>query len=187
MLDEYIEIDDIFVNNELKETKFTCDLGKCKGACCTMESEFGAPLLESEIKTIEEILPIVKKYLPKKNIKVIDNIGFHEEKMETLMTTSVDNRDCVFVYYDGDIAKCAIEKAFYNGEVEFKKPISCHLFPIRISDFGGPILRFEEYDICKCALEKGKATDLNVIQFCEDSLERAFGEEWLKKLKEVTK
>lgn len=185
MLDDYIEIDDIFVNSELIETKFTCDLGKCKGACCTMESQFGAPLLESEIEVIENILPIVKKYLPKKNIKVIEKKGFYEEKMETLMTTSVDNRDCVFIYYEGDIAKCAIEKAYYNGEVDFKKPISCHLFPIRVSDFGGPILRFEEYDICKCALEKGKKTNLSVLEFCQESLGRAFGEEWLNKLKKM--
>ena len=103
------------------------------------------------------------------------------------MIKSVDNRDCVFVYRDSqDVALCAIEKAFYAGEVDFIKPLSCHLFPIRISDFGGPVLRYEEYDECKPALENGENKNITIMNFCETSLKRSFGEEWFDKLKEYT-
>lgn len=184
MQKKFIEIQDVFVNSDVFETKFTCDLEKCKGACCTMESEFGAPLNEEEIFEIEEILPIVREYLSERNWSVINKNGFYEEKQGQLMTTSVNNRDCVFVYYEGDIAKCAIEKAYFDGKVKFRKPISCHLFPIRVTNFGGPVLKYEKYDDCYPALEKGSETNLSVFEFCKDALERAFGKLWFKQTKD---
>lgn len=179
-----IEIKEVIVNNQVFDTEFTCDLEKCKGACCTMESEFGAPLTEKEVERIDEILPTVKNYLSENSIDRIDEIGFWEKKQETLMTTSINNRDCVFVYYEGDIAKCAIEKAYFEGEVEFRKPISCHLFPIRVSDFGGPVLRFESYSECKPAKKLGKKTKINVFEFCKDALVRLYGKNWYENVKE---
>lgn len=177
----FIEIDDIILNPEIIETKFTCDLDKCKGACCTMESEFGAPVTVNEIKKIEGIVNKVKKYLPERHIKEIEENGFWENKYDQSMTRSINNRECVFVYYDGDVAKCGIEKAYINGEVKFRKPISCHLFPIRVSEFGGDVLRFEEYSECGPALEKGLETDLTVLEFCKDALKRLYGGEWFNK------
>ena len=184
MIKNYRNIDGISVSNDLHKIKFTCDLEKCKGACCTMESEYGAPIHESEIKIIEDLLPAIWDYLPKKSQKEIKKNGFHEFKEELHMIRSVNNRDCVFVYYDNSIAKCAIEKAYYEGKVDYVKPISCHLFPIRISDFGGPVLRYEEYSECKDALIKGLNTNLSVAQFCALPLERAFGKDWKNKILE---
>ena len=175
-------IDDVFINSDLFKTKFTCDLSKCKGACCTMDSEYGAPLKEEEIEKIDEVLPVLKKYLPKKNLKNIDKFGFWETKQNQLFIRSINRRECVFAVYDGDIAKCSLEKAFFDGNSNFRKPISCHLFPIRITEFGGTVLRYEEYSECEPALEKGKSTRLNVIQFCKDSLIRVFGKEWVEKV-----
>ena len=180
MQKKFVEIQDVFVNSDVFDTKFTCDLERCKGACCTMESEFGAPLNEDEVIEIENILPELKDYIPERNWNEIQKIGFYEEKQGQLMTTSINNRDCVFVYYDGDIAKCGIEKAFFDGKVEFRKPISCHLFPIRVSNFGGPVLKYEKYDNCYPALEKGEKTNLSVFEFCKDALHRAFGKLWYK-------
>lgn len=180
---DFIEIDDVIINNEIFDTKFTCDLDKCKGACCTMESEYGAPVTREEIAKIEEIYDVVKKYLPKRHVMEIEEKGFWYEKFGELMISSVNNRECVFVYYDGDIAKCGIEKACRNGEVDFLKPISCHLFPVRVSNFGGPVLRYEEYSECEPALRKGKKTGLNIANFCKEALGRAFGDEWLAKIK----
>ncbi len=182
MTPNFKNIDGISVSEKLHEVKFTCDLDKCKGACCTMESEYGAPIHESEIKIIEDLLPILWDYLPVKSREEIEKNGFWEIKEELHMIKSVNNRDCVFVYYENAIAKCSIEKAYYNGKTEFIKPISCHLFPIRISDFGGPILRYEEYDECRDALIKGLKTNLSIAQFCEVPLERTFGKEWKDKL-----
>lgn len=182
-----IDIDNILVNKDVIETKFTCDLSKCKGACCTMESEFGAPLTHEEIDIINEILPVLKDYIPEEYYEEIEKSGYWEEKQGILMTKSKDNRECLFVYYDGEVAKCAIEKAYYDGKVEFKKPISCHLFPIRVEDFGGPVLRYENYADCRDAVEFGRETGITVVNFCKESLVREYGEDWYNKLQERLK
>ncbi len=177
-----IEIDDVLVNSDITTTKFTCDLDVCKGACCTMESEYGAPLKAEEVKKIEKILPVVKEYLPEKSKKIIEKYGFYEERHTEFMTSSIGNKDCVFVFHENDVAKCAIEKAYFDDKVKFRKPISCHLFPIRVSDFGGAILRYEKYKDCECALEKGMQTQLSISEFCNDALEREFGKKFTQKL-----
>ncbi len=180
-----IPVEDVLVRKEIATTKFSCDLSKCKGACCTLESEYGAPLLDEEIDEIYKILHIVKEYLPELHKAKIEKEGFYEVKENELMTKSVDSKACVFVYYENDIAKCGIEKAFYDGKISFKKPISCHLFPIRISKFGGDILRYEKFSECKPALEKGEILNTTVVDFCKDSLERLYGKKWYEKLKEI--
>lgn len=179
---DFENLDGVLVSREIFRTKFTCDLKKCKGACCTMKSEYGAPLNEDEIKIIENYLPKVKEYLPKKSIKEIEKNGFWEEKENELMTRSHGDTDCVFVYYESDVAKCAIEKAYLEKKIDFIKPISCHLFPIRISDFGGDVVRYEEYADCKPALEKGEETGLSVAEFCRTSLERIYNINFMKKI-----
>ena len=149
-----IFIDDVVVGDEIITQKFVCDLEKCKGACCTLKSEFGAPLLEEEIPLIEENYAEVEKYLSEKHKKALNTNGFYEEKYGELMISSIDNKACVFVYYDNDIAKCGLEKAYLEGKSSFKKPISCHLFPIRISKFGGDVLRYEKFTECIHAEKK---------------------------------
>ncbi len=178
----YVTVDKTLVDSKIFTKKFTCDLSKCKGACCTIESEYGAPLEKDEIETIEKFLPEIKKYLSKRNSDEIEKNGFWEYKAETYMTRSINNRDCVFVYYEGDVAKCAIEKAYLNKEIDFQKPISCHLFPIRISDFGGPILKYEEYKDCEPALEKGEETGLSIARFLKEPIIRIYGEKYYSEL-----
>lgn len=183
----FFELDDIVVNIDVVLTRFECDLTKCKGACCTMESDFGAPVTEEEIAEIEKILPVVKDYIPNEHYKAIQKKGFWYKRLDQLMISSINNRECVFSFYEGDVAKCGIEKACREGKFDFLKPISCHLFPIRINNFGGDVLRFEEYSECAPALEKGKKSDSKVITFCKDSLERKYGKEWYGKMIEIIK
>ncbi len=180
-----INIDDIEIRKEIGETYFACDLKKCKGACCTLESEYGAPLREEEIPEIEKVLETVKKYLPDEHKKAIEESGFYEVKEGELLTSSVDNKACVFVYYNKGVAKCAIEKAYFDGKINFRKPISCHLFPIRISKFGRDVLRFEKFSECLPALENGAKNQIKLMDFCKDSLIRLYGEKWYLKLKET--
>lgn len=180
---DFYQIENVVVNSEIVEKNFTCDLSKCKGACCTMESEFGAPITKDEIETINKNLQAILEYLPKEHIKEIEKNGFWIRKFDELMTRSVNNKACVFVTFDGEIAKCGIEKAHRDGKLDFVKPVSCHLFPIRISNFGGPVLRFEKYSECEPALEKGKSTQTKVLDFCKDALEREYGKEWFIKIK----
>ena len=180
--DKIFAINDVLVRDEIVEIPFSCDLKKCKGACCTLESELGAPVKKEEIEEIEKILPIVKNYLTQTNIDEIEENGFYEVKDDEMMIASVNNRDCVFSFFDNGIAKCAIERAYFDGKVNFRKPISCHLFPIRVSDFSGDVLRYEKFSECAPALEKGKGENITIAEFCKDSLIILYGEDWYTKL-----
>lgn len=180
-----IAINSVLVRKEVLETPFACDLKKCKGACCTMESEYGAPVRSEEIEEIEKILETVKNYLTENSKKVIDEKGFFEQKDGELLLRSLNNKECVFVKYEGDVAKCAIEKAYFDGKINFRKPISCHLFPIRVSKFGGDILRYEKFGDCEPAIENGKELNITIAEFCKDSLIRIYGEKWYSQLMEI--
>ncbi len=181
-----IAIEDVLVREEVLNTPFACDLKKCKGACCTLDSEFGAPVEQEEIEQIAKILPVIKEYISKEHWENIQQNGFFEKKYDELLLRSINNKACVFVYYEGEIAKCSIEKAYFDGKVKFRKPISCHLFPIRVSKFGGDILRFEKFSECAPALENGKKLNTTIAEFCKDSLIRLYGEKWYSQLKEKT-
>jgi hypothetical protein len=180
--DKIFAINDVLVRDEIVEIPFSCDLKKCKGACCTLESELGAPVTKAEIEEIEKILPVIKEYLKQINIDEIEEKGFFEIKDDEMMITSVNNRDCVFSFWENGIAKCAIERAYFDGKVQFRKPISCHLFPIRVTDFSGDVLRYEKFSECAPALEKGKEENITIVEFCKDSLIRLYGEDWYNKL-----
>ncbi len=179
-----LTIDEVLVRSEITDTPFSCDLMKCKGACCTLESDFGAPVTSEEIDIIKEIIPLLKAYISVEHLDVIENLGFYDCKDNDFMLKSYNRKACVFVYYDGDIAKCSMEKAFLEGKTNFRKPISCHLFPIRVSRFGGEVLRYEEFSECKPAIEKGKEENITVAEFCAESLTRLYGEKWYSQLKE---
>lgn len=181
-----IQIDDILIGREIAKTYFACNLKKCKGACCTLDSEYGAPLMNEELGQIENVLEIVKDYLPEKHRQEIETKGFYESKDNELMTRSINNKSCVFVFFENDVAKCGLEKAYLDGKTDFRKPISCHLFPIRISDFGGDILRFEKFEECSPALKKGEEEKINLIDFLKEPLIRKYGNNWYTKLKEIT-
>ncbi|GAB4298420.1 MAG: DUF3109 family protein [Ignavibacteriaceae bacterium] len=151
-----------------------------------MEGEYGAPLQETELGQIEESLGSIMDLLPDKNRQIILEENFFEIKEGGFYTRSINNRDCVFVCYENGIAKCSIEKAYFENQTGFRKPISCHLFPIRISQFGGDVLRYERIGVCDPAIEKGKADNITVLEFCKDALIRKYGDELYTKLKEET-
>ena len=180
-----VKIDNVLLDKEIADSHFACDLNICKGACCTLESDFGAPLLLEEVQKIREILPVVEKYLSEDHKQEIENKGFFEEKSDEILTKSVNRKACVFVYYENDIAKCSIERAYLNKETEFKKPLSCHLFPIRISNFGGDVLRYEKFSECKPAILNGKGKEIKLLDFCSEPLQRAYGKKWYSKLKKM--
>jgi hypothetical protein len=184
---QILPVENVLVRQEIAETHFKCDLLRCKGACCTFESKYGAPVTWDEVSIIEKILSTVKKYVSSSHKSEIEQNGFFEERNGEPLLRSIDNKACVFVYYENEIAKCAIEKAYFDGKIDFRKPISCHLFPIRISDFGGDVLRFEHLDECQPALELGKKDNTTVAEFCEDSLNRKYGKEWYSQFMELTR
>lgn len=171
------------IDKNIAQVHFSCDLAKCKGGCCTVYGGSGAPLLGEELELIERNLESAKEYLSERNINYINKKGFWEVDIEgSLTTVCINNRDCVFVYYDGDIAKCALERAYFEGKSDFRKPISCHLFPIRIR---GNNLVYEEFDICRPALEKGKSENILMGNFLKEAIIRRFSEDFYNKLQEL--
>ncbi len=181
---DLIKISEVLVRPEIAKIEFSCNIEKCKGACCTLESDYGAPLLENELKEITDILERAKKHISEKSREIIEEHGFFEKKEGEYLTRSIGNKDCVFVYFENKVAKCSIEKVYFEEGTSFRKPISCHLFPIRISNFRGDILRYEKFEECNPALEKGKENKVKLLDFCKDALIRLYGKQWFSELKE---
>lgn len=173
------------IDDRIPFIRFSCDLEKCKGACCTIKGGKGAPLMDHEVIDIQNSLNIISKYLPEKSLNIIKQNACIEGHSGNFTTSCVEDKDCVFVFYENNIAKCAFEKAYLNNEINFRKPISCHLFPIRISYFGGDVLRYEKFTECKVALIKGKEDNVPLHVFLKDALIRMYGEAWYEQFQKV--
>lgn len=168
----------MIIEERIYTTKFCCDLIKCKGACCTVKGTLGAPLKEEELPIIDKYKKAALKYLSEENKETIEREGsfvFHFGKH--WMNTVSDN-DCVYSYYEGDIAKCSFQKAYNNGEIDFKKPISCELFPVRVGGNNYNELRYEKSYFCEEALVLGEKNDISIYEFVKDAIVRAFGDKF---------
>ena len=179
-----LQIEDTIISLDLIERKFLCDLSQCKGFCC-VEGESGAPLEKEEVAMLEAALPEVWDYLSPEAQRVIDRQGVAYRDVDGDMVTSiVSGEDCVFTCYDADgICKCAIEKAYREGRVSFYKPISCHLYPVRVkkySDFTA--VNYHRWGVCRTAELLGERVGLPVYQFLKEPLVRKFGSEWYEQL-----
>jgi hypothetical protein len=166
------------VSVDIASVRFACDLAKCKGACCTMPGSRGAPLREEELEEIDKAYPMIRKYLSFRHKDAIEERGLVQGRKGDYTTQVVQNQACVFAYFDNGIAKCAFEKAFLNNEIAWRKPISCHLFPIRVTPGVPERLRFESIAECQPASERGSSERIWLSEFLRDSLTRVFGDEW---------
>lgn len=178
------QIEDTIVAADIIEESFLCDLSACKGECC-VEGESGAPLEDKEVKIIEDLLPHVWDDLSPEAQAVIKEQGVAYKDYDGEMVTSIVNgKDCVFTYYDEKgICKCAIEKAYREGKVNFYKPISCHLYPIRLQRYKNfTAVNYHRWSVCKAAVALGNKNGLKIYQFLKEPLIRKFGEEWYKEL-----
>jgi hypothetical protein len=175
-------IDEVLVEEPVIRSHFSCDLQQCKGACCTLPGAKGAPLEDEEVIEIESVLPYVKKFLTRRNIELIEREGFYVGFSTFYTTQCVEHNECVFVFYEDGIARCAIEKAYDEGLTKWRKPISCHLFPIRVSQESKPRLYYEEIPECKPGKRKGNAQQMPLSKFVKEALVRKFGEQWYEQL-----
>ena len=166
------------IEDNIAQERFACDLQQCQGACCTLPGGRGAPLEDAETEELTRVFPVVKKYLSEKHLRIAEQYGVYEGYPGSYATTCVTEKDCVFVFYDNGVARCSIEKAYNKGEIRWRKPLSCHLFPIRISTFRGERLRYERIAECKPAVERGKKENVPLYEFLKTALIRRFGEEW---------
>lgn len=180
--------EDILVSEELISEKFVCDLVKCKGACC-VEGDAGAPLEREELPKISKNLDAIKKYMETESKTLLEDDQFFEKDQEGELVTKCRPKDsaCIFAKKEASgIWACAVEKAYRNGESDFKKPISCHLYPIRVKQLGAyTALNYDEWEICRPACAKGNALKVPVYQFAKDALVRRFGPEWYGSLVEL--
>jgi hypothetical protein len=180
--DKYLLSEDIFDKN------FVCNLNACKGACC-WEGEYGAPLNDDELDLLKAVYPEVKPYLTKAGIEEIEKQGYWILDEDDDLSTPLigEAGPCVYINYtDNGTAYCGIEKAYLDGKIDFRKPISCHLYPIRLRILPDYIaLNYEKWDICSDACKLGDELKVPVYRFLKDALIRRFGEDFYVKLDEM--
>ena len=179
-----VQIDDTLVSTDCLTEKFCCDLQACKGICC-VEGDAGAPVELDEVAAMEAAHPAVWPLLSASAQAVIDRQGVvYTDEEGDLVTSIVNGKDCVFTCYDENgHCLCAFEKAFREGKTSFYKPLSCHLYPIRLKKIGdGVALNYHRWEVCRMAVEKGRQLGLPVYRFLKEPLVRRFGEAWYAEL-----
>lgn len=185
-----IIIDNKLIGDEIIEAQFVCDLTSCKGGCC-VDGDAGAPLKDSELKEIENVYEAVKPYLPSSHINEIEQQGLYVYNEEFgWVTPAINGGICVYAITDNaGIVKCGIEQAYYDKKVSWKKPISCHLFPIRVkhsSNNENIYLNYEpREDLCSAACSLGEKLKIPVYKFLKEPLIREYGEEFYEVLDEI--
>jgi Protein of unknown function (DUF3109) len=172
------EIKNALIDDAIPQIKFACNLSACKGSCCTLAGGTGAPLLDDEIEQIEHAFPIIKSSLPKEHLDAIAQFGLYEGEPGFYTTMCCNHQACVFVLYEDGIARCAFEKTFGEGRLKWKKPLSCHLFPIRVHRGVPDRLRYKRIAECNFALNRGEIENIFLTNFLKEPLIRAFGSEW---------
>ena len=175
-----IALDDTLISEDVFETLFACDLKACKGACC-VEGESGAPLTNEEVERLEESFEVVKGRLRPEALAVIDKVGLFEVDQDgEYVTPIINGRECVYATFDADgTAKCAFEAAWREGKSDWPKPISCHLYPVRLKELQDfTALNVHRWPICDVARTCGAKANITVLDFCKTALIRRFGEAW---------
>jgi hypothetical protein len=179
-----IEIGKTLVSLDVVEKQFVCDLNACKGACC-IHGDSGAPLEDGEETILEEIYDDVEPYLTEKGKKAIKKYGkwLVDSDGDKVTPLVGGNKECAYTIFENDIAFCGIEKAYRDGKVKWAKPVSCHLYPIRITNGKRNVLvNYEKWDICKPACACGEKLQVPVYKFVKNALVRKFGKEWYRQL-----
>ncbi len=182
-----IVFEEYIISDAIVTEKFCCDLHKCKGACC-IQGDNGAPLLEEELGILDDIFEDIGPFLGKDSIETIEIQGKYTVDINgEYVTTLVDGKQCAYVFTDADgIARCAIEKAFLEGLIDFRKPISCYLYPIRLSKYRDYIaVNYHKWDICKDGCALGNKLGIPLYEFLKEPIIQRFGKEMYEVLCKV--
>lgn len=181
------QIGKTIVSEEIIEKDFMCNLSACKGACC-IDGEAGAPLSKEETEILKDIYPKVKPFLREKGIKAIESQGVYiKTEFGELETPLIDGADCAYVIFDKKgTALCSIEEAYNQGEISWKKPVSCHLYPVRVKEYSEfSAVNYNRWEICDDACVLGKELQVPIYKFVKEALIRKFGEDWYSELEKV--
>ena len=179
-----IVLQNTVISDDIREKFFVCNLEKCKGACC-VEGDLGAPLEGDELAILEQNYDKIKPYLSQDGQQAIEEQGLYVIDFEgDYSTPTIGNRECAFAIYDENkMLKCGIEQAYLDGVINWKKPISCHLYPIRITKYDDfEALNYDRWGICSAACSFGESLGVRVYQFLKEPLIRKYGENWYKEL-----
>lgn len=179
-----IKVGEVLISDDIRDKEFVCNLEKCKGACC-VEGDYGAPLEEGELEILEEIYPRIKSYLSDAGKKVIEKEGVYTVDDDgELCTPIIDGRECAYAIYDKKgVLKCGIEQAYNDGKIAWKKPISCHLYPIRVSNKKSfEALNYHKWHICSPACALGRELQVPIYKFLKEPLIRKYGQDWYYEL-----
>lgn len=179
-----IVLQNTVISDDVRDKFFVCNLEKCKGACC-VEGDLGAPLEEGELQILQDNYEIIKPYLSAEGQKAIEEQGLYIKDWEgDFSTTTINDRECAYAIYDENLTlKCGIEQAYLDGKISWKKPISCHLYPIRISKYDGfEALNYDKWSICSAACSFGEELGVPVYKFLKEPLVRKYGEDWYNEL-----
>lgn len=175
------------VSEEIIENDFVCNLSACKGACC-IDGDAGAPVEEEETHILKEIYPAIKPFLRKEGIAAIEEQGVYTTTEDGEHETPlIDNADCAYVVYDdNNTALCGIEEAYNQGVIKWKKPVSCHLYPIRVKDYSEfSAVNYHRWPICDDACSLGAELQVPIYKFVKEALIRKFGEDWYEELEKT--
>ena len=184
-----IQIQNTLLSDDIFEEQFICDLCKCKGECC-VEGESGAPITKEEFREIEGLLSEIWNDLSPKAQEVINKQGIaYTDYDGELVTSLVNGKECVFTYFDADgICKCAIDNAYREGRISVRKPVSCHLYPIRLTEYSDfTAVNYHRWSICEPAVRLGRKEGIPLYRFLREPLTRKFGEEWYNEVCEAAK
>jgi hypothetical protein len=179
-----LQIKDTLISQDLIEKKFCCNLEKCKGACC-VKGDAGAPLSQEEVELLPKIIDKITPFLRKAGSESIAEMGAHviDDENEAV-TPLVGGKECAYVVFDNGIAKCGIERAFEAGAISFRKPVSCHLYPVRLRKYHQFVaVNYDRWEICEPARAHGENLNLPVYEFVREALIRRFGKDWFMHLK----
>ena len=183
-------IDGKVISPEIFRETFVCNLNACKGACC-WQGDYGAPLEEDEIGILESIHEKVKPFLTPEGIQAIEEQGVatYTASQKEWGTALVDGAACAYLTYDeSGIGKCGIEKAYEAGAIDYPKPISCHLYPIRVEQLKNSSfqhIKYDRWEICSAACTKGAELQVSVYQFVKGPLIRKYGEAFFEQLEDM--
>ncbi|MCO5234760.1 MAG: DUF3109 family protein [Chitinophagaceae bacterium] len=185
-----IEIDNVLISDEVVAARFVCDLIKCKGGCCE-DGDAGAPLTGEETDRLNEVFEEVKPYLTPEGKKEIEKTGrYYYNKDFGWVTPTINGKMCAYGHRDSKgIIKCGIEQAYLDGKISWRKPVSCHLFPIKTRKTATyELVNYEPRELlCKPACRLGEKLKVPVYVFLKEALIRKFGEPFYKALDEIAK
>ena len=181
-----IQVDDKILSMEIIEEKFVCDLGKCKGNCCVVGAS-GAPLEDDEVELLRKIYPKIKLYLrPEANKTIMQQGTAVIDSDKEWVTPLIKNMECVYAIFEDGIARCAIEKAYEEQVISFRKPVSCHIYPIRIKKYEHfEAVNYDRQKICDSARNLGMKEGVPVYKFVEEAIIRKYGKSFVSKLNRI--